>query len=106
VQWSWDSVHLPEEVHAGRKVFVAFLDWLKVQVSGLPVQGHFTKKQLQQLLLGLGLTLRDHELACFTEHAENPLPPFLLDSCMEAADIEVINTTLDNFFDIIDDHVK
>ena len=77
-----------------------------MQVSGLPVQVHLSKIQLQELLLGFGLTIRDLDFVCFTEYEEVTLPPFLLGSCMETDDTRMIDATLNNFFHIIEEHVK
>ena len=74
-------------------MFENFLKWLKVQISKLPSQLHLPKKQLQELLLGLGLTLRDHNFACFSE-ADTPLPQFIAESCMEYGDIVQIDAIL------------
>ena len=105
MDWSWNTVHLSEEVHEDRELLKGFLDWLNIQVSLLPSQVHLHKNQLQQLLLGLALTLRDHEIACFSEE-DTPLPKFLAESCMEAADLGDIGDILERMFQIADDHVE
>lgn len=75
-----------------------------MQISALPTQVHLHKNQLQQLLLGLALTLRDFEIACFSED-QTPLPQFLAKSCMKAADIGEIGDILESLFQIIDNYV-
>ena len=71
----------------------------------MPSQVHLHKNQLQQLLLELALTLRDHEITCFSEE-EAPLPNFLAKSCIEVDDPGDIGDILEKMFQIIDDHVK
>lgn len=100
--WSWDSVHLSEEIHQDRRLFDGFLKWLKVQVAGLPTQALLPKKQLHEVLLGLGLILRDHQFACFTNYEETSVPQFLVESCMEAADDDMIDSILNKFVKVIE----
>ena len=35
IDWSWDCVHLPEEVHKDRELMEGFLHWLDLEVLGL-----------------------------------------------------------------------
>ena len=83
-----------------------FLNWLNLQVSGLPRQVHLHKNQLQQLLLGIAFSLRDLEFVCFTDHEETPLPQFLVGSHMEATDSQEISTALERLFQIVESHIK
>lgn len=60
-----------------------------------------SKNQLQALLLGVGLFLRDHELACFTNHEEVPVPGYIADSGMAASDADSINRVLQSISNAI-----
>ena len=90
VKWSWDTVHLSVKVHEDRSCLDDFLKWLAQRTNGLSKQTVF-KSHLQGLLLGIGLFLRDHELACFTDYEETPVPYYLAKSCMAASDADSIN---------------
>lgn len=83
-----------------------FFHWLDLEVSGLARQIRLNKNQLQQLLLGAGLLIRDLEFSCFTDVDETPLPHFVLFSCMETEDVEAIESTLNAMLKIICDHLK
>ena len=99
-------MHLSEEIHEDRDLLDGFFGWLGIQVSGIASQVHFNKNQLQQLLLAVGLLLRDLEFCCFTDTEETPIPSFLANSCMGNQDALVIEATLDKLFKLVDDHVK
>jgi hypothetical protein len=99
-------VHLSNEIHEDRELLDEFLDWLDLQVSGMATQLHLNKNQLQQLLLGIGLLLRDLEFCCFTDTGESPIPSFLVESCMEKEDIEAIATTLNKLFNAVYNDLK
>ena len=73
--WSWNTPHLSDELHEDVNLFDRFLAWYDKQVSGLPQQVHLHKSQVQELLLGLALAIRDIRLVCFTDHKKTPLPP-------------------------------
>jgi hypothetical protein len=64
-----------------------------------------SKNQLQELLLGIGLYLRDHTLSCFTDHGETPVPDHIANSKMVPTDIDpllrVLQLLLDAFHDSI-----
>jgi hypothetical protein len=66
------------------------LRWLTQKTSGLLKQGVPNKNKLQGFLLGVGLFLRDHELACFTDYDETPVPGYVANSCMAGTDVDVI----------------
>jgi hypothetical protein len=59
------------------------------------------KNQLQELLLGVGLYLRDLELACFTDHDETPVPEYLVKSCMAADDVDPIIRVMELISDVL-----
>ena len=93
-KWSWDTVHLSKEAHEDRGQLNDFLKWLTQTASGLSKQAIF-KNQLQEILLGVGLFIRDHEFVCFSDHEETPVPAYLADSCMAASDADPINRVLE-----------
>lgn len=99
-------MHLSQEIHEDRILLDEFLAWLGVQVTGIATQIHFNKNQLQQLLLGFGLLLRDLEFCLFTDTDETPIPSFLANSCMVKEDALVIKATLDKLYKLVHDHVK
>ena len=70
------------------------MKWLNKNASDLSKQKHLNKNQLQELLLGIGLYLRDHELACFTEFEETPVPKVLAKRKMVAEDINTMNRVI------------
>ena len=59
------------------------------------------KNQLQELLLGLGIFLRDVHLACFTDHEETPVPDYIANSCMVAADLDTASEVLKSLSDFL-----
>lgn len=99
-------MHLSDEIHGDRELLDEFLNWLDFQVSGLTTQMHPNKQQLQQLLLGIGLLLRDLEFSCFTDTCETPIPGFLMESCMDKDDTEAIGTTLNKLFNVVYNYLK
>jgi hypothetical protein len=99
-------VHLPEEIHGDRELLDGFLRWLDLQVSGLITQVHLNKTQVQQLLLGIGFLLRDLEFCCFTDTNEIVIPGFLVESCMNKEDIEIIAAILNKVFNAVYDELK
>jgi len=99
-KWSWDTVHLAQEAHEDRGCLNDFLRWLTQTASGLSKQAIF-KNKLQEILLGVGLFIRDHELVCFSDHEENPVPLYLADSCMAASDVDSINRVMQLISDAV-----
>ena len=106
LDWSWITPHLPEDLHEDSELFEGFLNWMDRQVSGLSKQVYLHKNQLQELLLGLALAIRDARLACITDHEETPLPPFLLESHLDEDDLQKVGALVDAIFQVIDDHIK
>ena len=51
--------------------------------------------------MGVGLYLRDLELACFTDYEETPVPDYLINSKMAANDVDSINRVLQLLSDAI-----
>ena len=93
-------------MHGDRELLDGFLDWLNLQVSGLTIQIHLNKIQLQQLLLGIGLLIRDLQFCCFTNQSETALPEFLLESCMAKEDALAIGAILDKLSKIVYNYLK
>ena len=83
-----------------------FLHWFDWEVSELTRQSRLNKNQLQQLLLGAGLLIRDLEFSCFTNVDETPMPPFVLHGCMEEKDAEAVERTLDAMLEIVCNHLE
>ena len=105
VKWSWDTVHLAQDAHEDRGYLDGFLGWLTQKTSGLSSQT-VSKNQLQGLLLGTGLLIRDLELACFTDHGEIPVPDYLVDSCMAPSDTDSITQVLKAISNILHNNME
>jgi hypothetical protein len=73
---------------------------LDQKASGLSKQRSLNKNQLQELLLGVGLCLRDHQLSNFAD-PDTPLPDFLINSKMTIEDGESITRILQLLSDAI-----
>lgn len=102
VKWDWDSVHLAREVHEDRNSLEGFQRWLSRKVTGLGKDPSSNKNALQALLLGVGLFLRDHELACFEDAKATPIPKYLANSCMTASDVDPITREIRLIHDFIE----
>lgn len=100
-KWSWDSIHLGEEVHNERDSLEEFLQWLNQKSSGLSKRSSSNKNTLQELLLAIGLSFRDYELACLADHDDTPVPDYLASSCMAAADLHSINAIIQLISDFL-----
>ena len=81
-----------------------FLHWFDLEVSELTRQSCLNKNQLQQLLLGAGLLIRDLQFLCFTNVDEKPMPHFVLHGCMEEKDAEAVKKILDAMLEIVCNH--
>lgn len=64
------------------------------KASGLSKQEFLNKNQLQELLLGVGLYLRDHEIACFVDEEDTSVPEYLVNSKMAVNDVDSISRVL------------
>jgi len=62
--------------------------------------------QLQELLLGIALFIRDLEFSCFVDPTETTLPDQLADSCMEPSDAESIGGIVESFFKVIQNQLE
>jgi len=78
-------------MHSDRESIEAFLRWLASKASGLSNQIPLNKNQVQELLLGVALFLRDLEFSCFVNHDEVPVPDYIANSCMQAGDHDSIS---------------
>jgi len=67
----------------------------------LSKQRYLNKNQLQELLLGVGLYIRDLELSKYTDHEETPVPGYLSKSKMAISDVELIERMLQQLFDAL-----
>ena len=106
IHWSWEDIHLPADAHEDRETIDSFLRWLTLKASGLSNQIPLNKNQLQELLLGVALFLRDLEFACFTNTEETSIPPYLVNSCMEATDVDSIGRVVDIIFKAVQDQLE
>jgi len=79
---------------------------LASKASSLANQIPLNKNQLQELLLGVALVLRDIELSCFMEAEETSIPPFLVNSCMEATDLESIANVVDAISKVVQEQLE
>ena len=93
-KWSWNDTHLTEEIHGNRHSLDNFMAWLNQEASGLSEQASLNKNQLQELLLGVGLYIRDHTFACFTDFGETPVPRYLKKSKMSPGNIDSITRVM------------
>ena len=71
----------------------------------LSKQKFLNKNQLQELLLGLGLYLRDYEFSCFAD-PELELPGFLVESKMAKEDDTSINRVLQLLSEVLNQETK
>lgn len=71
------------------------------ETSALSEEKSLNKNQIQELLLGMGLYLRDYEFACFADVNEIVLPGFVAASEMKASDDTTINRILRSFSDAL-----
>jgi hypothetical protein len=59
-------------------------------------QTYPNKDQLQAVLLGIGLFIRDLQLSCFTESEEMTGPGYIAESCMVAEDNDSITKVIES----------
>jgi hypothetical protein len=71
------------------------------KVFALPKQSAANKNTLQELLLGIGLLLRDLELVCFADHEETPVPNYLINSCITATDADSVTRAMELVADFL-----
>ena len=85
-QWKWKSVHLCALTHHSRELLQEFLKWLQWKASELLKLKFPHKNHFLDLLLGIGLYLRDVYFACSPDHEKTPIPDYLEDTLMELED--------------------
>ena len=95
IHWSWDEVHLPKHMLNDRETTNSFLRWIATKASGLLNQIPLNKNQVQELLLGVALFLRDLEFACFVDHDRVHVPDYIVNSCMQSDDLGPIANVVD-----------
>ena len=84
----------------------AFLRWLASKASSLANQIPLNKNKLQELLLGIALVLRDIELSCFVEAEETSIPPYLVNSCMVATDLDSIANVVETISKVVQEQLE
>jgi len=94
------------DMHTDRESINAFLRWLAIKASGLSNQIPLNKNQVQELLLGIALLLRDLEFCCFVDHDEVHVPDYIANSCMKPDDLGSISKVLDTLLRAIQDQIK
>jgi hypothetical protein len=98
---------LQENIHGDRDLVETFLHWLNSKAIGLSKQSSFNKNQVQELLLGIGLTLRDLEFANFLEdYNVIPVPAYLVDSKLLATDLPEVGKAMDAIHKAVQFHLK
>jgi hypothetical protein len=86
VNWSWDRVHLDNGTLEDCATLDTFLGWLKKKIAVLAKQESLNKNQLQELLLGIGLLIRDIDLSLYTDH-HRIIPDEVVESCLVEGDV-------------------
>jgi len=89
-QWRWKSVHISALTHKSRELLQEFLKWIQWKASELLKLKFAHKNQFFDLLLGIGLYLRDVYFTCSPDHKETSVPDDLEDSYMELEDSEIL----------------
>lgn len=89
-----------------RETINSFLRWIATKASGLLNQIPLNKNQVQELLLGVALFLRDLEFACFVDHDEVHVPDYIVNSCMQSDDLSPIANVVDTLLRAIQDQIE
>lgn len=89
------------DTHNDRETVDSFLRWLTSKVSGLPNQIPINKNQLQELLLGIALFLRDLEMSCFMDPSETTIPPYIADGCLQPSDAGTIGDIVNILYKVV-----
>ena len=97
---------MPMDMHSDRESIDSFLHWLSSKASGLCNQIPLNKNQVQELLLGVALFLRDLEFCCFVNHNEVHIPDYVANSCMETDDLGSISNIVDILLRTIQNQIK
>ena len=85
MKWSWNRVHLDLGTLGDRATLERFLGWLNKRVSSLSQPTSLNKNQLQELLLGIGLLIRDIELSLYPY--AGTVPDGIEGSCLLPQDV-------------------
>jgi hypothetical protein len=93
-------------MHNSQESLDDFLQWLNSKSSGLSSQIPINKNQLQELLLGAALVLRDLEFCCFTDHDEIHVPSYIVNGCMRPSDIDSIAEVVEAISKAVKDELK
>jgi hypothetical protein len=83
--WSWDHIHLDSTTLGDRATLDSFVGWLNKRVSALSRQKTLNKNQLQGLLLGIGILIRDIEISQFSD--SGTIPNGIVDCCLLPEDV-------------------
>ena len=98
---------MQENIHGDRDLVETFLHWLNSKAFGLSKQASFNKNQVQELLLGIGLALRDLEFANFVEdYDETPVPAYIVNSSMLAKDLSELEKAMETVYKVVNYHLK
>jgi len=97
---------MPIFVHNDRITVNGFLRWLALKSSGLSNEMPLNKNQLQELLLGIALFLRDLEYSCFVDHEEISVPSYIINGCLQPTDLEPIADVVDTLIRVVRDQLK
>ena len=97
---------MPRSMHNDKISIDAFLRWLASKASGLSNQIPLNKNQVQELLLGIALFLRDLEFCCFVDHDEVHVPDYIVNSCMEPDDLGSISNVVDTLLKTIQNQIE
>lgn len=98
---------MPEDIHHDRELIDSYLRWLNSKVSGLHKQASPNKNQIQELLLGIGLALRDLDFVNFVEDYEAVfVPPYLISSAMEAKHLPELAKAIDGIQKVVQHYLR
>jgi len=94
-------------MHSNRESIDSFLLWLDSKSSSLYKQKSLNKNQIQELLLGIGLALRDLEFVNFVEdYDKTPVPSYLLYSNLAAGDLPELQKAMDTVQKVVQHHLR
>jgi len=89
-----------------RGVLKEFLKWLQKKASGLLKLKSAHKNHFLELLLGIGLYLRDINLACSADHEETPVPGYMEKSAMKLEDSGILLGVIKSLSKVMDHTLK
>jgi hypothetical protein len=94
-------------MHSNRKSIDSFLLWLNSKSSALHKQKSLNKNQIQGLLLGIGLALRDLEFVNFVDdYEETPVPAYLIKSTLAAKDLSELEKAMRTVQEVVQNHFE